>query len=321
MLLMIPLAAFLLFFLILREKGIDWRRAVLAAAVFWGTCVVVITETLSGPRLITRDAVAIFWLAICVGCLAYLIVLKRRSPRLSPLDDSSSTPPDGATKGLLIAAGVVIVLVGITAIVAPPNEWDAMEYHLPRAVMWMSNHSVRFYPTPDYSQLIFGPWAEYAMMHTMLLWGGDRFVNLVEFFGMLGCVTGVSLIAKSLGAGLRGQAIAAVVCATIPEGVLEASGPMNTYVVSFWIVATVAFLMCWNEDPGWLNTVCIGLAAGLALLTKGTAYVYLPFLVLACWWMGTTPSRIRFLKRSAIFLLLIAAVNAPQYLRNYQFSG
>jgi hypothetical protein len=39
------------------------------------------------------------------------------------------------------------------------------------------------------------------MMHMHLLWGGDRFVNLVEFFSLLGSVIGVSLIAKMLGAG------------------------------------------------------------------------------------------------------------------------
>ena len=321
MLLILPIAAFIFFYLILRKKGVDWRRASLAAAVFWGTSVVVITETLSVPRLLTRDAVAFFWLAICVAILAYLIVLSRRSLRPSPAQGSSGERLGRATKGLLIATVIIVLFVLTTALVAAPNTWDAMDYHLPRVVMWMSNHCVRFYPTPDYAQLIFGPWAEYAMMHTMLLWGSDRFVNLIEFFSLLGCVTGASLIAKRLGAGLRGQALAAVVCATIPEGLLEASGPMNTYVVAFWIVATVAFLMSWNEDPGWLNTVCIGLSAGLALLTKGTAYIYLPFLVLACWWMGPNAARIRLLKRSVILLLLILAVNAPQYLRCYRLTG
>jgi len=321
LLLILPIASFILFYLILREKGIDWRQAALAAAVFWGTCVVVITETLSAPRMLTRNAVAISWLGICVASLVYLTVPRRCSPRPLPSEESSSAALDRATTGLLIATVIIILLVFITAVVASPATWDAMEYHLPRVVMWMSNHSVRFFPTSDYCQLIYGPWAEYAMMHADLLWGGDRFVNLVEFFSMLGCGIGVSLIAKRLGAGLRGQALAAVICATIPEGVLEASGPMNTYVVSFWIVTAVAFLMFWNEDPSWFNTVCVGLAAGLALLTKGTAYIFLLFLVLTCWWMGSAPARIRFLKRSAIFLLLIFALNVPQYLRNYEFSG
>jgi hypothetical protein len=144
-----------------------------------------------------------------------------------------------------------------------------MEYHLPRTILWMSNHNVRFFAKPDYCQLIFGPWAEYAMMHVNLLWGSDRFVNFVEVFAMLGSVVGVSRIAKHLGASYRGQALAAIFAATIPEGILEASGPMNTWVVSFWIVAMVLFLLRWNEQPRWGNAV----SAGIAALTKGTAYV------------------------------------------------
>lgn len=322
MLLALPVIAFALFYRILRERGSDWRKTVLTAAVFWGTSVVVITESLSVPQRLTRGAVAICWLVVCIGLLLY-----GRTHRRHMKEQSGSGLPlatermNSASKWLLVATGIIILLVAVVAIVAPPNVWDSMEYHLPRVTMWMSNHSVHFFPTPDYSQLIFGPWAEYTMMHAHLLWGGDRFVNFVEFFCMLGSVIGVSLIAKMLGAGLRGQALAAVACATLPEGVLEASGPMNTYVVSFWIMTTVAFLLIWNEDPNWLNTLVIGLSAGLALLTKGSAYVFLPTLVLACWWTGSTGSRIRFLKRSAVFLLVIVAINAPYFLRSYQLTG
>jgi hypothetical protein len=321
MLLLLPFIAFLLLFRILREKEIDWRRAALGAAVLWGSCVVVITETLSVPRLVTRNAVAICWLVVCVAELLYLRVLQHRTCPVTHDREFSGETLDRSTKGLLVGVGIIVLLVGITAVVSAPNVWDAMEYHLPRVTMWMSNRSVDFFPTPDYAQLIWGPWAEYAMMHMHLLWGDDRFVNLIEFFSLLGSVIGVSLIAKMLGAGPRGQILAAVVCATIPEGILEASGPMNTYVVAFWIMTTVVFLMSSNEDPSWLNTICSSLAAGLALLTKGTAYIFLPFLVLACWWMGRTPARILFLKRSAIILLLILALNAPQNLRCYKLTG
>jgi Dolichyl-phosphate-mannose-protein mannosyltransferase len=321
MFLVLPVTAFLLFCRILRKESIDWRRAILGAAVFCGTCVAVITESLSAGQHLTRSAVVISWLAICVGEFLFLKFRTSRSSRIEHPAESSAEPLDAATKWLLAGGGVIALLIGITAAVAPPSMWDAMDYHLPRMVMWMSNHSVRFYPTPDYVQLIWGPWAEYAMMHTYLLWGNDRFVNMVQFFSMAGCLIGVSLIAKYLGASPRGQALAAVVCVTIPEGVLEASGPMNTYVLAFWMTATVVFLLNWNEDPSWFNLVCAGLSAGLAIFTKGTAYAYLPFLVLACWWMGSASARIKYLKRAVPLLLLVIAVNVPQYVRCYELTG
>jgi hypothetical protein len=321
MLLLLPVLAFGTFLLILRNKGLDWRRAALASAIFCGSCVVAITEVASAANLLAPAVVAILWSLTCLAALSYLGIAKRKILPPSQSLIAQRQGLDRATQWLLAGAGVVVLLVDITAVVAAPDTWDAMEYHLPRIAMWMSNHNVRFFPTPDYCQLIYGPWSEYAMMHTQLLWGSDRFVNIVEWLSLLASLLAASLIAKKLGAGPRGQALAAVACATIPEGVLEASGPMNTYVVSFWIAATVFFLMDSNDDPGWLNTVCVGLAAGLAVFTKGTAYVLLPFLVLACWLMGAMRTRILFLKRSAAFLLLIFALNAPQYLRSYELSG
>jgi hypothetical protein len=324
MLLILPLATFLVFYLILREKGVDWRRSYLASAIFWGTSVVVITETLSVPRLITRNCVAAFWLTICV--LGALYLLRSRmptEPRAVSQDSNepSATSLDSATRALLVATGALVLLVLIVAVMAAPSTWDAMEYHLPRVVLWMSNHSVRFYPTPDYAQLVYAPWAEYAMMHVDLLWGSDRFVNLVDLFSLIGTAIAVSLCAKKLGAGNRAQALAGIISAAIPEGVLEASGPMNTYVVAFWITTTVAFLLSWDDDPNWFNTLCVALAAGLAILTKGTTYIYLPFLVLAGWCMGSRYTRILFLKRSAAFLAPILALNAPQFIRCWRFMG
>lgn len=320
MLLIFPLFAFLLFVLICLEKGIEWRRSILIASVFWGTCLTAITEALSVPRMLTRSLVAVSWLAICIVGLLWWLILRRRPRQLKP-DPLHREHLEGSTKALLAVGGLVVLLVAITAILAAPSTQDSMEYHLPRVVMWMSNHSVRFFPTPNYCQLIYGPWAEYAMMHTYLLWGTDRFVNLVEAISLLGCGIGVSLIAKLLGAGPRGQVLAAVISVTIPSGILEASGPQNTYVVSFWIVSTVAFLISAVDDPGWFNIVCAGLAAGLAIETKGTAYILLPFLVLACWWMSSVPTRLQLLRRSAVCLLLVLAINMSQYLRCYTLSG
>src|SRR6266404_1826004 len=258
MLLLLPPAAFVIFFLILRDKGLDWRPAALAAAIFCAACVAAITEIASAANLVTRGAVAIFWSLACLAVLAYYGIAKyhgmakRRISQPPHSPDAQRERLDHTTQLLLAGAGIIVLLVGITAVVAAPDTWDALEYHLPRIVMWMSNRNVRFFPTPDYCQLIYGPWSEYAMMHTELLWGSDRFINIVEWLSLLGSLIAVSLIAKKLGAGPRGQALAAVACVTIPEGVLEASGPMNTYVVSFWIATAVFFLMDWNDEPSWV---------------------------------------------------------------------
>jgi 4-amino-4-deoxy-L-arabinose transferase-like glycosyltransferase len=322
MLIILPATAFVISYLNLREMGREWRWAILAAAVFCGSCTVWITEMLSIPRALSQRGIAISWLVICVVGLIFLAALRRRgAPHTHAAEQAEATTLDGVNKAFLVAIAFLVLIVGITAVLAPPNMWDSMEYHLPRVIMWMSNQSVRFYPTPDYSQLVFAPWAEYAMLHAHLLSGSDRFVNLVEFFSLIGSLVGVSLIAKILGAGPRGQIFAVIVCATIPEGVLEASGPMNTYVLSFWIMATVAFMLSWNEDPSWINTVCIGLSIGLALLTKGHAYLFLPPLILACWWMGSSRARLVFVKRSAVVLFIALALNAPHYFRCYELTG
>ena len=56
-------------------------------------------------------------------------------------------------------------------------------------------------------------------MHTMLLWGNDRFANMIQFFSFIGCAIAAAYIAKLMGAGARTQALAAVISITIPEGI------------------------------------------------------------------------------------------------------
>jgi len=216
---------------------------------------------------------------------------------------------------LLSGIGLLLALVGITAIVSAPNNWDAMAYHMSRVVQWMTNRDVSLYPAFYSVQLWMSPWAEYAMLHLDVLYGGDRLVNLVELLSMIGTITGVSLIAQQLGASVRGQLLAAVAIAALPEGVLEASGAMNTYVGGFWIVVAVYYLLKWNKQQSWNIAFAMGAAVGLAILSKGTSYVFLSCMLLACWWMGSALARTRLLARLPLFLVIVLALNGPLYVR------
>jgi len=319
---LLPFIAYAGLFRIFRLRGEGWRSAALGAATCWGVFVAISTEILSVPRLITRPVLAVAWLLLAIASFAYAAMIQTaRSAKAVNAPAPDTTSLNKLDWFLLSLTGLLVALVGITAIVSAPNTWDAMAYHMSRIVQWMTNRDVNLYPAFYSVQLFLSPWAEYAMMHLDVLYGGDRLVNLIEWFSMVGSIIGVSLIAQRLGAGVRGQILAAIACATIPAGLLEASGAMNTYVGAFWIVVAVYYLLRWNERQSWPVAVAMGAALGLAIMTKGTAYVFLPCVLLACWWMGSASSRKLLLVRVPVLVLAILVLNGPLFIRNYKLSG
>lgn len=196
-----------------------------------------------------------------------------------------------------------------------------MTYHMSRVAHWMQNKTIAFYPTHILRQNHQMPFAEYVIAHLQILSGGDRFANTVQWFSMAGSVLGVSLIAKELGASVFLQLIAAIICATIPMGILQSSSTQNDYVASFWLVCAIYFFIRANKQHTYTVTALIGVASGLALLTKGTSYVYLfPFLLVE----GILLIR-QYPKKAFKSLLLIGGIalvlNTPHYSRNLHLYG
>jgi hypothetical protein len=209
-----------------------------------------------------------------------------------------------------VCAGIVAV-VAVTAWMSPPNSADAMAYHMPRVVYWAQAGSVAFFPTPYYNQVSLQPLAEYFALHTYLLSGGDRFVNLVTCAAFGAAILAVSALAGALGAGARGQAFAAFFCATLPNGILQASGAKNEWMAALWLICAAYFAV--REDAPFT-----GLSLGLALATKATAYLFAPPLLVAIVLIGRLKVRARALAWIAAGIL---AVNTPQYVRNLRLSG
>ncbi len=323
---LLPLTAYLAVVWILRIRGEGWRSAALSAGVCWGVYLALATEILSIPRLITRPVLAGAWVSFTLGISIYGWVFRRSTSRQIEVQrrasrEAKEAPLDKMEWLLLSGIGLVVMLVSTTAILSAPNTWDAMAYHMSRVAQWMTNRDVDLYPAFYSAQLFLSPWSEYVILHLDILYGGDRLANLVELVSMIGTVTGVSLIAQQLGAGRRGQLLAAVAVVALPEGVLEASGAMNTYVGTFWIVMAIYYLLRWNKQQSWRVALALGSAVGLALMTKGTAYVFLPFVLVACWWIGPAAARKQLLARLPMFLLIVFILNGPLYLRNYKLSG
>jgi hypothetical protein len=281
------------------------RDGVLRLLVLAATAGALLTEILSTFHLIDRMWLSIGWALLAAGGAAYF----RHRPRA---DGKFAVGP--FEMAIWLAIGAIVALVATAAWLSPPNTFDALAYHMPRIVYWAQAGSVGFFPTAYLSQIGAPPLSEFLMLHTYVLSGGDHFVNLVSCLAFAGCIVGVSAIARAAGMSPRGQALAALFCATLPSAILQASGPKNDCMTALWLVALVYF--AWQADLPFL-----GLALGLALATKGTAYLFAPPLLAAALVIRPLKGRRQWAAAALWMLGGVLLVNGPQYVRNLRFSG
>lgn len=296
-------------------RGEDIRDRFLRALVLFGVALVAITESLGAFGLIGRGPLILCWSAVLWIALA---AARRQRFRFR----SALTSPGADPVVIVCFAGIAVILTltAVTAAFSPPNSADAMAYHMPRVVYWAEQSSVRFFPTQYLNQIMLQPLAEYLMLHTYVLSGGDRWINFVQWFASLASIIGVSSVARMFGAEARAQAIAALFCATLPAGILASSGAKNDYVLAMWLVAAIYFALCFTKTRRLADAMLLGAALGLALLTKATAYLFAPWPLAAIFLVRAGKSRGRLAAGALIAAAGVLALNVPQYVRNYGLS-
>lgn len=319
---LLPLLCFAALVALAAQSGVfdGWRSALLIGALCWGTLTTGIIELLSLFKLLNVVAVSIAWLISLMLVLLWIVKVKRARQNHA----SASRPRLNPTRSeliLLSCVGLLVVMIGVIAWTAPPNNVDSMTYHMGRIIHWMQNRTVAFYPTNIPRQLHQNPGSEFAILNFQILSGSDRLANFVQWFSMIGSIVGVSLIAKELGGDRRGQILAAIGCATIPMGILQGSTTQNDYAVSFWLVCFTYFVSRFLTTPRVVYSIAVGAGLGLAILTKATAYIYaFPFLVWICLSL-LRRLNMRKLQLLGFIFFIVLLINVGHYTRNYGLYG
>lgn len=243
-------------------------EAALRAAVLLGISVALLTEMLSALGALAYGPVVATWSLMAFA--AVLAVLgTSRNAACPPWPRLPQAPAD--RRALLVVALVLLVCLA-TALLAPPNNYDAMTYHLPRVRHWIQNRSLEHYPTHNLRQISFPRGAAYLVTHVYLLAGGDRLVNAVQWSAFLGCVVAAGILAGRL-AGRRSRWPAVLACASIPMAVLQSTTPQTDLVASFWLACFAWLVLCRPRhrprDQAWLAA-----ALGLAVVTKPTVALF-----------------------------------------------
>ncbi len=299
--------------------GDDLVRSLLLAAAFWGAYLALATEVLSifgglrfGPLLATWTLPVPF----------LLWDLHRREPAGSVQPLARLRKDALATWEIwsLAAVAGIVAVTGLVAFCSAPNTWDSMTYHLPRMMHWAQSGSVAHYPTHEPRQLYLGPWVELVATHFHILGGGDRAARLIQWLAMAGGLLAVSTIAGQLGAGRVGRILSVLTAATIPMGLLQAVSTQTDYAVSFHLLTAVCFLAGAGKAAsgrlGGPHLWGAALATGLAVLTKGTAYVVLAPFLAAFTWRLIRRRRLAAWRPLAIFAAVVLTLNLGHYSRN-----
>lgn len=269
-----------------------------------------LTEILSLFSVLNFRGILVGWICYDIILLAYLAYLYKYKGLSKPKISLS------IKSRWIYFIGFILVVTFFTAIVYPPNNWDSMTYHLPRIEHWIQNQNLDHYYTSNIRQTVYAPFAEITILHNRVLSGDDWLMNLVQWFAFSGIIICISKIVSRLGMNRKMQIIAALFFATLPMAILQSSSTQNDLFVTFWIVCLFDRLLAWKDNKQFRLSIDIGIALGLAILSKGTAYpiaatITLFFAVLCI------KQYKKYLVHGCVAACICLAINAPHYVRNY----
>ncbi len=317
----IPVFVFIMLLLLcrggLRESAV---KALIGMFVF----IAVTTEVLSVCNLLNFSALLVLWLAFGIALLVVLLMRDNYSSGAGFSEFWRNTKFWDK-----IYLGIILLITGLTLITAllyPPNNFDSMTYHMTRVAAWAQNGNVEFFPTANIRQLFQMPLAEFGILHLQILTGSDLFANLVQWSSFVISIVLASLIAKELGCKMRGQMVSAVIAATLPMMLLQSSSTQNDLVVTVFCLAFAYYLLKLRGELRWDYGFFCSASCGLALLTKGSAYIFIASLgiVLGLAMIIHARKFSRKLERTGILILILAGaliLNLGHYQRNYNLYG
>ncbi len=313
------------------NSTISKKELLLKTVLVFCGLLVLITEVLSLFYALNYLCILLCWIAVFISNILYLYQQKNKlsifyNQLKHDLNETFQklNAVNQYERWLLFSVLIILVLVFVQGIIYPPNNWDSMNYHLARIPSWISHQSVAHYPTNFTPQIYQPPFAEFVAMHFNILNRADYFSSAVQFLFLMFSIVVFVAIVENFSLNPTYKILAIFLALTIPEAILQATSTQNDVVVSFFVVTAFYFAIKSVEKTSLKNAFFFGLAVGLGILTKGTAYIYMPAILLI---FGITMIfRIVTTKNYKYFLYSLLAgcmfllVNIGFYTRNYQLT-
>jgi hypothetical protein len=307
------------------NQSIGFKELILKTVLIFSGFIVFITELLSLFKSLNLISVALSWFALSL--ILILFLLKDKKETFATLKNIKGTTfnyyKSLSIAGRILLFFIIVALLSLLlqGLIYPPNNWDAMTYHMSRIMHWLSNESVSHFPTHILRHLYQPPFAEYFIMNINLLNGNDNFSNSVQLFYLTFSIIGIWSILDYFNCSRFHKLLAAFLLITIPSAELQATTTKNDIVCGFFVIIALYYCIKTYYEININNFIFLGLSIGLAIFTKGTAYLFLaPFLVFWALFLVLKLIQTKNLKiiiNGLLLLFVILIINISHFSRNY----
>jgi len=276
-------------------------------------------ESLGFFNAIESEECMVFWSFFTLTLIIYNYSHRSRLPKFDFTELRSHK--------LVISILGIFVITFLSGVLYAPNTIDSTVYHLTRIEFWLQHRNINYFATQTDRMLYQPPLAEYMILQFRILQDSDIFSFIIQWLFSLGACVAVSLLAELAGTNKKTQYLSFFIAGTIPMVILQSSSTQNDVVVSFFILMTAYFMLKNLKENQSSTAILSGISIGQAILTKGTAYV---FLFPICMYWGIMKlvkvykKEIKFLPQLAYLVLLFVpflAICGSFYYRNYVLIG
>jgi hypothetical protein len=256
--------------------------------------------------------IPIAWLALAALC----------RPGIPPFPSKRAVLRFFHTRGAMLRWGFVVVAVFsfLGGLLHAPNNFDAMNYRLPKALAWLMAGEWHWLPANNNSLNTRASGMEWVMAPLLAWTSGDRtlfLLNQLPFLLMPGLVFGVFR-----GLGVSGQA-ARFWMWVVPSGygfALQAGGIGNDLPAAIFALAAFDFGLRWKKSGDAGHALLALAAAGMMTAVKPTTLpLMLPFTILFFGMFGLLRSHP--LRMAAAVLPLALASFLPTAFLNHRHCG
>ena len=171
----------------------------------------------------------------------------------------------------------LLIIVGLTAFLYPPNNYDTMTYHMARVAHWMQNGSISYYPTGIYRQNEMGPGAEYLVLFFQVITQSDKLSNIGQFTAFCLLIPSLGFLLRILRIPKRWAPYVIILSVSAPIAVIQPSNPKHDLIASLItlsIIISFRRLLFGNiRKLKPMDFVFIGVCIGSGYLVKPTSLI------------------------------------------------